>query len=67
MTRASNDPFTDSVCSRTAANLTKLLGLRGLSGSIEWKDGQYWANGSPCGPSVHGVNDWMDKQPGVIP
>lgn len=60
------DQWADAMCSRTAANLTKLMGMRGLTGSVEWKDGQYWANGEPCGSSVHGVNKWMDKQPGVL-
>lgn len=62
-----SDPHADSMCSRTAQSLVKLLGLRGLSGVVEWKEGQYWANGEPCGSSVHGVYDWMNKQPGVLP
>ncbi len=62
-----SDKFTDAVCSKTAANLTVLLGLRGLSGSIVWDNGKYVANGTPCGPSVHGVYEWMNKQPGVKP
>lgn len=62
-----HDPHVDAQCSRTAESLTKLLGYRGLSGSVEWRDGQYWANGVPCGCSVHGVQDWINKQPGVVP
>jgi hypothetical protein len=61
------DAHADAVCSRTAEQLTKLLGLRGLSGSVEWDGEQYRANGNPCGTSVHGVYEWMDAQPGVKP
>lgn len=63
----SPDPFVDATCSQTAAKLTVLLGLRGLSGSVVWENGQYVANGTPCGPSVHGVQEWINCQPGVKP
>ena len=62
-----NDPYIDAMCSRTAATYTKLCGLRGVSASIEWKGGQYVANGTPCGPSVHGLERWLNSQPGVLP
>lgn len=61
------DPFIELVCSHTAARLTFLLGLRGLSGSVVWENGQYVANGTPCGPSVLGVQEWINRQPGVKP
>lgn len=56
------DEFADAMCRKTAEGLTKLLGLRGLSGSVVWCDGQYVANGVPCGPSVHGVLEWINNQ-----
>lgn len=49
----------------TAANLTKLAGLRGLQDvTVVWDDEkkQYIANGTPCGRSVHGVMEWMAKE-----
>jgi hypothetical protein len=61
------DAYADAQCSATAEKLTILMGYRGLSGSVEWLNGQYVANGTPCGCSVHGVYDWMNRQPGVKP
>lgn len=61
-----SDPYADAQCSRTAESLVKLMGLRGLSGGVVWDGAQYVANGVGCGPSVHGVLEWMDKQPGVL-
>jgi len=52
---------------RTAREFSRLAGLRGISSLIEWKEGQYWANGIPCGTSVHGLYAWLNKQPGVLP
>jgi hypothetical protein len=60
-----SDKHVDAQCSRTAEAMTKLMGLRGISGQCEWRNGQYWANGAPCGQSIHGVYDWLNKQPGV--
>jgi hypothetical protein len=46
-----------------AEKLTILARLRGLVGvTIEWRDGQYHANGEACGRSVHGVYEWLDRQ-----
>lgn len=54
---------------RTAANLTKLCGLRGVVAEVVYDEEkkQYIANGTPCGPSVIGVEEWLKKQPGVKP
>lgn len=52
---------------RTASEFSRLAGLRGISSLIEWKDGQYHANGTPCGTSVHGLYAWLNRQPGVLP
>lgn len=49
----------------TAAGLTKLARLRGLKNAqVIWDDEkrQYIANGEPCGRSVHGVYEWLEKQ-----
>lgn len=57
----------DNVCHNTAAEFSKLAGLRGITNTIEWKDGVYYANGENCGPSVHGLYEWLNRQPGVKP
>ena len=59
------DKYVNAQCTKTAESLTKLLGLKGLSGCVEWNGEQYLANGTPCGESVHGVLEWMKNQPGV--
>lgn len=67
---SASDPF-EGIEIRTAAKLTKLCALRGIKATTVWGgvektvvwDGlQYVANGTPCGPSVHGVMAWIDKQ-----
>ena len=53
----------------TAKTLVKLTRLRGLP-DIEIKvsdAGHYFCNGDDCGCSVIGVEQWMNKQPGVKP
>jgi hypothetical protein len=57
----------DNLQINTAANFAKLCGLRGVQAEVVW-DGEkkvYVANGTPCGPSVHGLYEWLAKQPGV--
>jgi len=63
------DPFVRAQMSRTAESLKKLAALRGLSGVLidVSDDGHYVANGTDCGPSVHGVYAWFDDQPWVQP
>ena len=61
------DPVANAVCNRTAENYAKLCELRGVTAKIEWDGEQYLANGEPCGPSVHGLYDWLNRQPGVKP
>lgn len=59
----------DALQIRTAENLGKLAGLRGVTATIVWdaETRQYVADGTPCGTSVHGVYEWLDRQPGVRP
>lgn len=64
---AIKDEFTQGVCNKTAASFQKLAALRGISSSIEFKDGKYYANGQDCGTSVHGLYEWLNTQPGVKP
>lgn len=47
---------------RTAAKLTQLCALRGIAARVTWDGTRYLANGEPCGPSVHGVYEWMEKR-----
>jgi hypothetical protein len=51
-----------AICHSTAANAEKLASLRGIPAKIVWNGTQYTANGDPCGPSIHGVYDWLAKQ-----
>lgn len=62
------DPFVVSVMRRTAESFQKLASLRGISSSIDvTADSRYVANGIDCGTSVHGLYEWLEKQPGVQP
>ena len=67
VSRAKPDPYTDAMCSGTAAKLVALAQLRGVQATITWDGAQYVANGTPCGQSVHGVYEWLARQPGVKP
>ena len=62
-----SDLYTNSMCSKTAQLLVRLMELRGLHGCIEWKESAYWVNGFRLGTSVHSVIKWMDSQTGVKP
>ena len=64
---ANSDPFVNTVCAETARKLVTLARLRGVEASIVWDGARYVANGDPCGPSVHGVYEWLERQPGVRP
>lgn len=62
------DNFQLAMMNQTANSFMKLAGLRGISSAIEVNEnGQYIANGENCGTSVHGLYDWLNKQPGVKP
>lgn len=61
------DRFTEAQMQQTAAKFQKLAALRGVSSSIEVVRGRYHANGEDCGQSVHGLFEWLDRQPGVLP
>ena len=63
----------------TATSMQRLAALRGVSSLIEWRDSEnsYFASlvlpdGSlseptRCGQSIKGVEDWLNRQPGVKP
>jgi hypothetical protein len=53
----------------TAKSLTKLCKLRGVEATVTYdeKQKQYIAGETSCGPSVHGVYEWLEKQHGVKP
>jgi len=57
------DPYADAMCHETARKLVKLACLRRIECAILWNGKEYVCNGDPCGPSVHGVYEWLDKQP----
>lgn len=61
------DPYANGQCNRTAESFQKLAALRNVSSRIEWNGVEYVANGEPCGASVHGLYDWLNRQPGVLP
>ena len=61
------DAHTNAAMEKTAASFMKLAGLRGVSSHVEVRDFRYVANGVDCGCSVHGLYDWLNKQPGVKP
>jgi hypothetical protein len=62
------DPYTHAQMSRTAAAFQKLAALRGISSSVTVSGrNTYVANGEDCGTSVHGLYDWLNRQPGVRP
>jgi len=53
---------------RTANKFSRLAALRGITADIDISsDGHYVANGIDCGCSVHGLYDWLNRQPGVLP
>ena len=62
-----SDPVADAVCKGTAAKLVTLARLRGVEAVIVWTGAEYTANGASCGPSVHGVYEWLNRQPEVHP
>jgi hypothetical protein len=57
------------VMHNTAATFQRLAQLRGVIATIEWDEGAqvYRANGVSCSTSVHGLYDWLNRQPGVRP
>jgi hypothetical protein len=57
----------DSLQINTAIKMSTLCRLRGVDATIVWDGAQYLANGEPCGTSIHGVYDWLNRQPGVRP
>jgi hypothetical protein len=59
----------DMIASSTAETFQKLASLRGVSASITFdaERGVYLANGASCGPSVHGLYEWLATQPKVKP
>ena len=57
----------DALQKRTAEKLSLLATLRGVTVVVEWDGAQYTANGEACGPSAHGVTEWLERQPGVKP
>lgn len=59
------DEYASAQCSRTAASFAKLASYAGVAAVIRWDGSQYIANGTPCGPSVHGLYDWLNKQSGA--
>lgn len=64
------DEYALGMMNRTAASFAKLAGLRGISCTIGVETSptlHYTANGEDCGPSVHGLYAWLDRQPGVQP
>lgn len=74
------DLFTLQLGNQTAASFQKLASLRGIGSSIVFKLGRYFAarvdvidgeirqsDAQDCGPSVHDLYDWLNKQPGVKP
>ncbi len=62
------DKFAANQMTKTAQKFQELAALRGISSSIIVKeDGNYYANDICCGSSVHGLYDWLNKQPGVRP
>ncbi len=61
------DTFTINLMQNTAEKFQTLAALRGITSTIEVVAGEYVANGENCGPSVHGLNDWLNRQPGVRP
>lgn len=56
------DSYANGICSRTAANFETLARLRGVTAQVTWDGSQYVANGEACGPSVHGLYEWLEKQ-----
>ena len=63
------DAFQAAVAQDTAVKFQKLAALRGVSSSIYFDAEKmtYFANGEDCGTSVHGLYDWLNRQPGVKP
>lgn len=60
------DDYQKGIMRTTANSFQKLAALRGISSTIEVSaDGKYVANGTDCGTSVHGLLEWLNKQPGV--
>jgi len=66
-TKGVQDPYANGVCTVTAQSFAKLARLRGVPAEIKWDGERYIANGEPCGPSVHGLYEWLERQPGVKP
>lgn len=63
------DQHTTAMMTQTAGGLARIAALRGIARfEIEVRnDGRYIVNGTDCGSSIHGVNEWMNRQPGVKP
>ena len=59
----------ENLPNRTVESFAKLAGLRGVGGTFEWRaeEKSYYANGEKCGQSVHGLYEWLNRQPGVKP
>lgn len=63
-----SDPHAIAMMRTTAQRFQHLAGLRGVSSSIEvTPNGEYFANGENCGNSVHGLYEWLNRQPNVKP
>jgi hypothetical protein len=56
-----------AIARSAASKLETLASLRGVKAVITFDGAQYIANGEVCGPSVHGVLEWLAKQPRVKP
>lgn len=65
--RFASDPHAVAQMQKTANSFQTLAALRGITSHITVENGQYHANGENCGVSVHGLYDWLNKQPGVKP
>lgn len=63
------DTFQATIAQDTAVKFQKLAALRGISSDVQFdpEKMRYFANGEDCGPSVHGLYDWLNRQPGVLP
>ena len=62
------DGYAMAMMRSTGATFQKLAALRGIQMTCEVNAlGHYTANGVDCGESTHGLYDWLEAQPGVLP
>lgn len=61
--------YIDDIPIRTAASFMRLAAVRGIKCECKWdrEANAFVVNGHNAGPSVHGLCEWLDKQPGVLP